>query len=46
VVVLVASMLPLASVAPTLPGVTTAVVGVLAVMHVVGCVAVLTGPWP
>lgn len=48
-VVLAASMLPLAFVAPTLPGVTTAVIGVLAVMHVVaavGSVVVLTGRWP
>ena len=48
-VVLVVSMLPLAFVAPTIPGVTATVIGVLAVMHVVaavGSVVVLTERWP
>jgi len=48
-VVLVVSMLPLVFVAPSIPGVTPAVIVVLAVMHVVaavGSVAVLTGRWP
>jgi hypothetical protein len=48
-VVLVVSMLPLVLVAPSIPGVTTPVIAVLAVMHVVaavGCVVVLTGRWP
>lgn len=47
--VLVVSMLPLVFVAPSIPGVTTAVIAVLAVMHVVaavGSVVVLTGRWP
>jgi hypothetical protein len=47
--VLVVSMLPLAFVAPSIPGVTSTGIGVLAVMHVVaavGSVVVLTGRWP
>jgi hypothetical protein len=46
--VLVVSMIPLVTVAPALPGVTTAVVVVLAVMHAaaaLAAVAVLTGRW-
>jgi hypothetical protein len=48
-VVLVVSMLPLVFVAPSIPGVTTTVIAVLAAMHVVaavGSVVVLTGRWP
>ncbi|MFC6940257.1 hypothetical protein ACFQE8_09830 [Salinirubellus sp. GCM10025818] len=46
--VLVVSMIPLVTVAPALPGVTTAVVVVLAAMHAaaaLAAVAVLTGRW-
>ena len=48
-VVLVVSMVPLVVVAPALPGVSAAIIGILAAMHVaaaLSAVATLTGRWP